>query len=326
MRPRRKVRPNVPKKKVVRRPRRTAGANGTTKRNPFSGLLVTGIRSLVAALPLSNYLLPITDLILSNIGLTPKAKIERLNGALIAEGTSIYGLCGLVMLKYTNILIRSSMAAVNTTKGSRSWVDTPYTDAKLTSITITVTPDNKAQSRSGRWGVLFIPFRDVADQTTIQNDYRPMPLSRLQQMAGSVSGPADKVLQLRFTPKAEDGYVYQYNPLNAWFGAVVLAYSENIRSSYHEFTADDFSPDVTIRGSIRLRQPHFGSPAVGYEDDTWTPNYPMMTYGHEDKAEFVFKNNTTFKCMKSTAYPGQCRVEGHQVTGVEITDLEQMAL
>lgn len=325
MRPRRKVRANVPKRKSVRRSRRRTGTTGTTKRNPFTGLLVTGIRSLVAALPLSNFLSPITDLLLSSIGLTTATSTEK-SGVTTADGVSIYGLCGTVMLQYTNILVRSSMAAVNTTKGARAWVDTPYTDAKLTSITITITPDNKVQSRSGRWGVLFIPFRDVADQNTIQNEYRPMPLSRLQQMAGSVSGPADKVLQLRFTPKAEDGLIFQYNPMNTWFGMVVVAYSENVRLAYHEFTADDFSPDITVRGSIRLRQPHFGAPAVGYEDNTWSPNYPMVAYGNSEKKDLVFKKTPSFSCVHSSDYPGRCKVTGHLAPSKEEIDLDQMAL
>lgn len=328
MRPRRKVRATVPKRNKVRRARRKAGApnTGTTKRNPFTGLIVTGIRSIIAALPLSTYLTPITDLLLSSIGLAPTATPTEKSAVTTIDGVSIYGLCGLVMIKYTNILVRTSSAAINMTKGSRSWVDSPYTDAKLVSVTVTATPDNKMQSRSGRWGIVFLPFRDAADQTTIQADYRPLTLSQLQQMAGSVSGPADKPLQLRFMPRPEDGLIYQYNPMETWFGCVVIAYSENIRSNYHEFSADDFSPDISVKGTLKLRQPHFGSPVVGYQDNTWSPNYPMMAYVEKKKQVYSFKNTSSYKCTHSTEAPGQCQVVGHTAPFKEELDLESMAL
>jgi hypothetical protein len=326
MRPRRKVRATVPKKKQVRRARRKAAAPTGGTRNPFTGLLVTGIRSLVAALPLSTFLTPITDLILSSIGIAPKNSPVETNGITAFDGVSIYGMCGMVMIKYTNILIRSSMAAVNTTKGSRSWVDTPYTDAKLVSITITITPDNKVQNRSGRWGIVFLPFREKNDEKTIQNDYRPLTLSQLQQMAGSVSGPADKTLRLTFSPRPEDGLIYQYNPMDTWFGAIVIAFSENIRLNYHEFTADDFAPDITVRGSLKLRQPHFGSPTVGYQDNTWSPNYPMMVYGETNKKIYSYKDTAQYSCKHSESSPGQCKVTGHLAPDKIELDLESMAL
>lgn len=329
MRPRRNVRAPAPKKAAARKARRKARASrGTTKRNPFSGLIVTGIRSLVSALPGSTFLTPITDLLLSSIGLAPTAVPTDSNGITTVDGVSIYGMCGLVMLKYTNILIRSSTAAVNTTKGARSWVDTPYTDAKLVSVTITITPNGKRQTRSGRWGILFLPFRDAADQKTIQNDYRPLSLSQLQQMAGSVSGPADRPLQLTFTPRAEDGLIYTFNPMDTWFGAVVVAYSEDMRLAYHEFTADDFSPDITLRGTLKLRQPHFGSPVVGYQDNTWSPNYPMMAYVDRKKRMYAWKNTADYNCAHSTTAKGQCTVKGHTAPSpsVEEPDLYSMAL
>lgn len=297
------VRRRVPVRAKRRRVPRTSG---TTKRNPFTGLLVTGIRSIVAALPLSTFLSPITDMLMSAIGLTSKA-VKARTTSVVQEDVSIYGLCGMVMISYVNILVRSSNASLDDTKGARPYVNTPYTDAKLTSMSVTVTPDNKQQSRSGRWGAVVIPFRDAKDQQTIQSDYAPIPLSRLQQMAGSVSGPADKPLTVRFVPRAEDGLIYQFNPMNTYFCALVISYSENIRSNYHEFTAEDFGPDVSVKGQLRLRQPHFGSPVVGFEDLTWSPNIPMGIYNDDSKSWQVFESKD-FKCEKQSN--GMCKVTG----------------
>lgn len=305
--------------------RRMPKTSGTTKRNPFTGLLVTGIRSIVAALPLSNFLTPITDMFMSAIGLTTKASSSAKN-LTVQEDVSIYGLCGMVMISYVNILVRSSNASLDDTKGARPYVNTPYTDAKLTSMSVTVTPDNKQQSRSGRWGAVIIPFRDAKDQNTIQSDYAPLTLSRLQQMAGSVSGPADRPLLVRFTPRAEDGLIYQFNPMDTFFCAVVIAYSENIRSTYHEFTAEDFGPDVSVRGQLRLRQPHFGSPVVGFEDLTWSPNIPIGIYNDNSKLWQAYEP-TDFKCEKQK--DGMCKVTGtlrkKRKTSISLT-LDAMAI
>lgn len=266
------------------------------------------------------------DLLLSSVGIAPVAVPTTQNKLTTQDGISIYGLCGMVMIQYTNILIRTSTAAVNTTKGARSWVDTPYTDAKLMSVTITVTPNGIRQSRSGRWGLLFLPFRDAQDMVTIQNDYRPLTLAQLQQMAGSVSGPADRPLQLNFTPKPEDGLSYQFNPMNTYFGAIVIAYSEDMRKSYHDFTADDFSPDVTVRGTLKLRQPHFGSPVVGYQDSTWSPNYPMAVYCQGKNKTLTFTGNSSYVCSHSDNYPGQCKAVGVEKPLKLPHSLDEMAL
>lgn len=243
---------------------------------------------------------------MSAIGLTSKARVGN-DTAMTQNDVSIYGLCGMVMISYANILVRTSAAAIDDTKGARPYVNTPYTDAKLTHLRVTVTPDNRLQSRSGRWGAVIIPFRDAKDEQQIQTDYAPLQLARLQQLAGSVSGPADKPLLVQFVPKAEDGLIFQYNPMKTYFCALVIAYSESIRDSYHEFTADDFGPDVSIRGTIRLRQPHFGSPVVGFEDLTWSPNIPMGIYNSYAKKWFVM-DPEGFTCTKETN--GMCTVKG----------------
>lgn len=314
----------APRRRMVKPPRRS-----TAKRNPFSGLVVTGVRTLVSAMPLSKFLLPITDLFLSSIGLSDKEWTHQ-DGTniLTIEGVSIHGLCGMSIIRYANVLVRTPNASINTTLGKRDWVDTPFTDAKLISISITATPDNKIQSRAGRWSICFVPFRDPKDETSLKNTYSPLPLARIQEMAGSISDESSKPLQLVFKPKAEDGLIYQFNPIDTSFGAIIISYDDSIRTTYHEFTADEFAPNISIRATIKLRQPVFASQAtVGFEDMVFSPEYPAnvkVTNGDKGPKWKLF-SDASFSCTKSSAYKGQCKMVGFGAVK-SIPSLDQMSL
>lgn len=236
------------------------------------------------------------------------------NGITTVDGVEIRGLCGVSMLRYSNILASSSSASIDDTKGPRLWVNSPFTTARLLQLEVTVSPTNTRGNRSGRWGVVFLPFRTNQDSDTMKADYRPVPLARLQQLAGSVSGRADRHLSLVYRPKPQDGLIYQYNHISTLFGAVLLAYSDNIRTSYHEFGADDCAPDVTIKGKIQLQQPTLGPSNYGYKDATWTINYPLMVSVFGDNLHLSFKQTASFRCRKSYSIPGTCTVKGHALT------------
>lgn len=310
MRNGRKVRP-VPRKNVQKSRRKTRVKRRT--RNSFSGLIVNGIRSLVAALPSSKFLSPLVDLKLTSLALTSQESTD-VNGITTVDDVKIFGISGLAMIKYTNILSGSPTAVIDNEKGPKVWVNTPYTNARLISIEITVSPTNTVQSRTGRWGCVFLPFRNSKDEDEIRTSYRPVDLPKLQQLAGSVSGPADQSLTLQYRPKPADGFAYQYNTIGTFFGAVILAYSDNIRRTYHGFKAEDFSPDVTIKGKIQLQQPTLGQSMYGYYDKTWTPSYPIEIYVIGDLLHLSYKETTEFECKSSESYPNTCCVKGHAMT------------
>lgn len=313
------------KSKAQSRSKRSGRQPSSSKRNPFAALAVTGIRSLVAALPGSTFLTPIVDLFFTSIGLTEKL-ISSSGNATSTEETAFYGLCGMTAICYANILARVSSTARNITKGPKLQFDTPYTDAKLEHVQITVLPDTKIQTRSGRWACAFVPFRNEHDAQEIIEQYKPMTLAMIQSLAGSVTSSADKPLVLRFKPRAEDGYIFQYNSISAYFGVVILGYSEELRTSYHEFTADDFAPNMTMKGTLKLRQPRMDGSVTGYEDATHifqskprasvysVKSKRWMHYAHED-----------FKCTETEK---NCTATGRRWTAIYVPPkpLERPAL
>lgn len=272
-----------PKKRNQKRPRPNP-TNGSTKRNPFAALIVTGVRSLVSALPGATFLSPLVDIFFTSIGLSSLAfsTSKTLTGL---KGVSFYGLTGMTFISYANIMARVSSTARNTTKGARVWFDTPYNDARLMNLTITASPDSVIKNRSGRWAIAFVPFRDAKDQTEFMNSYQPRNLQVVQSIAGSVTGPADRPLHLKFRPKPADGFIYHYHSMATYFGAIVIAYSDEVRTSYHEFTAEDWSPNIGIKGTISLRQPQMSGGTIGFEDLTFSfPARPRASlYSEADK-------------------------------------------
>jgi hypothetical protein len=281
------------KRKTSLRKTKRQPSRSTSNRNPFAALVLTGVRSLIAALPGSAFLRPITDLFFTSIGLSEQSITEAASAVGVKE-ISFYGMSGMTAISYANILARASSTARNITKGPRLWFDTPYTDAKLENVSLTILPDTKIQSRSGRWACAFIPFRNVNDLKEILGQYRPLTISEVQALAGSVTSSADKPLHLMFRPKPEDGYCYQYNNIATYFGIFIISYSEEIRTAYHEFNADDFAPNITLRGAVKVRQPRMDGTTNGYEDATFayttlarasvysTKTKTWLTYGEKN--------------------------------------------
>lgn len=310
---RRRFRRNKTKKRTKRVP-----SNGTSKRNPFSALVVTGVRTIISALPGSAFLLPVVDLLFTSLGFSTKDG-EYLTSTKLFESKEVAfnGVTGVTPLHYVNIMARTSACARDVEKGPNVWANTPYTDAKLISLTISASPDSIQGKRSGLWTIAFFPFRNVNDESEMGKGYRPLSVGELQAMAGSVTGPADKPLMLTFKPTPADGFIYQYNNMSKAFGLLAVAYEEDVRTSYHEITADDWAPNITIRGTISLRQPSLRrGGATGFEDKT------DKTIVTTPRASILFKElqvangksyrridyaGDDFKCTKGD---GTCSIKG----------------
>lgn len=263
--PRRRT--NFIKRKQNSTKRRPRVQSTTGERNPLRSLIVTGVRTLVSSLPLSTVLLPIVDMVFSAIGFSNATPtFDAAKGLYTLKEVQVYGLSSIIFPTYVNILARTPQAARNVSKGPRIWVDTPFNDAKLVHFKALALPDNQRSKRSGKWSMAFIPFRNVNDLREIAANYQPLDQRQVQSLPNSVTSNADRPLKLNFRPKPEDGYVYQYNRCDQPFGALVIAYSEEVRATYSMFTAEDFAPNVQFSGSLRLRQPVLRGGVIGFED------------------------------------------------------------
>jgi len=311
---------SVRRRRPRRKTKRATPRNGTTKRNPFAALVVTGVRALIAALPGSTFLSPIADIVFTSLGMSEK---KTSTSALLTEIDKVAynGMSGMTLIHYVNILARTPNAVLDLTKGETPWLNTPFVDAKLESVTITAAPDSIRSKRSGRWAIGFFPFRNRDDKKEMFNNYRPISLSQLERMAGTVVGPADRPLSLSFRPRPVDGLAYQYNQISESFGMLVVAYSEDIRTSYHEFTADDWAPNLVVRGSLSLRQPFMAGGSLGFADQTEKLPVPfrasIRAVNEVAGKRILDFSSTSWKCTKND--DGTCKVSGTQVSKASLS-------
>lgn len=299
-RPKRTVRKKTKPKRSVR--------NGSTKRSTTGGLIATGIRTLVSVLPGSVFMLPLVDMVLSSFGFTPNNFYTLADGQTVAEGTVVHGLSGAICFKYSNILARAPGTLTADTGNFRQTALTPYRDGRLLNLTISADPDGQRQYRAGRWAIAFIPFRVPGDRDEFVKDYTPMGLERVSGLSGSVTGPSDRPLRLTFTPRTSDGQLSQFQSLDEFVGAVVVAFDCDVRSNYREFKPDEFVPFIAIKGKIEVK-----SPAVGqrrqfeFDDQMWT--YGGRAHVRDSSGGWhTFSDNTVAVESDTVTYTGHRHV------------------
>jgi hypothetical protein len=311
---------SIRRRRPRRKTKRATPRNGTTKRNPFAALVVTGVRALIAALPGSTFLSPIADIIFTSLGMSQE-KASAASLLTVIDKVAYNGMSGMTLIHYVNILARTPNAALDLKKGETAWVNTPFVDAKLENITITAAPDSIRSKRSGRWAIGFFPFRNRDDKKEMFYNYRPVPLAQLERMAGTVVGPADKPLSLTFRPRPMDGLAYQFNQISEAFGMLVVAYSEDVRTSYHEFTADDWAPNLVVKGTLSLRQPFMAGGSLGFADQTEKLKAPFrasIRAVNESEGKRILEfSPTSWKCVKND--DGTCKVSGMQVSQASLS-------
>lgn len=228
--------------------------------------MVKGIKTLLSSIPGATALSPLADIMFSSFGLSNSYSYA--NGTVDATA-SIFGLCSCTGLTYANILAHAPNVARNTGKGPRIVFDSPFDDAKLISVSFTILPQGKIDTRNGKWAAVFIPVRSSLDVNGIPKEYKPMTLGELTKLPGSVTNAADRPLRLTYSPTAEDGYAFQFNPISSIFGYLIIGFTQELRVSWADFDANEFSPDIIMDGSLRIRQPVLGGTVHSYEDKTW---------------------------------------------------------
>lgn len=257
--PRRNTTPKVQPKRG-----RTASVG---RRTPFSSLIVHGVKSFISSIPLVSFIDSLVDAAFSRVQFTKKV-VAKQSGSYLVE-TNVYGLSSLSGITYANILTHSNNVARDLTSGATLTVESPYYDAKLCSVKFTLQSQLTVGTRGGKWAAAFIPCRNDGDVNAIASKYVPMTIAEVERIPGCVSVAAHKMINLSYTPKPLDGYIYQYNPISAVFGYIVVAFAQEIRESYVDFPATAFAPDITMSGSIMLREPVLGGGVQSYKDVTW---------------------------------------------------------
>lgn len=214
---------------------------------------LSGTRTLVAGIPASTDVNSIVDIDFSYICYSGSNLAKDTTGYSVTK-VKVTGLSGMTFVSYANI-ISHSKNTVRDYSGSRMQFESPFKDAKLEHLHITLQPDNPRGLRRGRWTMAFIPIRNTNDVTNLVQSYQPLEFERVQSLPGAVTSNADRKISLSFRPKPEDGYCYQYNSTSEPFGILCIAYSAGLREKYVAISTEDFSPNITVSGRVRVQQP-----------------------------------------------------------------------
>lgn len=231
-----------------RRGRRSGGNPHAQRTRPATSLgtvMTSAVRSLIGLIPGSSALKVIADFGYKML-MTAKT-IE--DGVMKAEG-NVYGLSTCL---YPSLAVCLRDSPILTRAGKE--LNTNFLDGKLRSFTVTVEPTNVMGKRSGNWALLFTPYRNTGDHDKYKEEMKSVVpgIPELMRHPGVVADRADRPLTLTFRPRVEDGVIGLYLPLASAFGMICVAYQEENRDSWNEFSAEEFSCRVRMSATAALR-------------------------------------------------------------------------
>lgn len=222
-----------------------------TSTTPLSGLIARGIRTLISVLPGSTLLKGVADFIFSAYGYTPAVLPDK-DGKVQAK-MQLTGLCAMFHVALKDILYDSSTHGVRNLNGG--WT-TNYGSGVLKSVTITVIPDSAQGEKRGSMAIGFIPFRTKSEANYYNDKPKPMSYEQLKDLPGSKSCPVGiGTLTITFTVRPADGRLTTDMMLDEEIGAVFICFDNTSRTSYGNFTPEEFSATVLVSGVIRLCRP-----------------------------------------------------------------------
>lgn len=247
----RKKRNAKPRKQANRRRRRPT--RRVEKSQGLGTAIATGVRNLISYLPGSSVIAPIADFALKAFGFT-RVIVEN-NGVYTAD-TSICAVCTRFCVNYVNILVGSRNVVRDTilTNGStRPRILSPWLEARLIEVSISIAPVNVASKRAGQWALGFKPFLSDIDHATEMKDTSSVGRIGMTGYPLYTTGPASKPLKVTYRPRVVDGHCYFFHPLDTPFGCVAIRYDAYNRDSFDGFTAEEMAMDCVVSGRLELR-------------------------------------------------------------------------
>lgn len=218
----------------------------------FGRAFATGVRTLVSCLPGSTALLPVTDFVLKAIGLT---MVKPQNGFFADVQNTALG--AKFTIGYLNILAGTknvvNKGRTPASQGNRQMFTTPFLDARLIEVVISVSPVNVIGKRSGDWTIAFYPFYTLDDMNQFKGDKKIPDRTGIERAPIIATGSASQPLSLKYSPKITDGEIFKFHPINDTFGGICIRFNDMNRSTYSEFNGEDFAMDMVLKGRVELR-------------------------------------------------------------------------
>lgn len=262
-----KRQPNKKKKTTRRRmaPSRQRGSTVSRSRpqaRPSAGTIIAnGVRNLISFLPNSTYLSPAADFIFAYLGLAKNAPKDKQNSANILA--YVTGGQAAFTVSYVNIIASSDVGVrIPSDEGGnlRNFVQLDYTEARLISLSISLAPTNRLQSRSGTVTLGFWPFispdaeETWSTQFAVGDQFLTEILEQnVNRLPYVVIGQSGKTLTLSYRPRVHDGQLFQFRPVSSRLGGVFIKFSDYARSQYDQFNGDELGFNCVLQGVVELR-------------------------------------------------------------------------
>lgn len=277
----------MPRRSVNRvRKKQPRKKNKTTRRKKQSvaNVLIRGVRDFLITIGDKGPFTAVANVIFGF--LSRVIALNMSNGVLVAT-TANYGLHSVFTVTLANLISRSPLMSKTVTNNVTTF-STPLRDGRVRHLAITARPDSTLSSRSGKWGMCFIPYRSPDDLSVDIGKSGSLTLDQLACMPGSVIKTADKAITVKFSPTPLDGRAYGFIAIEKAYGTVHIAYQLENRPSYPNLTALDFSPSIELAGEVLCAQPLAGQTAKLYIDEN-AHGEPSITLSNSD----FFSESTT---------------------------------
>lgn len=233
----------------------------TAPKPSLGRLIARGVRSVVSVLPGSTLTAPIVDFVLRGFGYG-KVKIDKEQS--VVSDLRVIGLYGGCELTYTSLLCNSRATVLNGyAEDGRRQALCNYDECRLIEVEIILTPSNKVSSRSGNVAMAFQPYF-TSEYLAAAPDLAAINFETMRRFHLSVSGPSIAPLKLRFRPRPQDGYCFNFQPVDqsivtpskpraTAFGCVYTYFQQANRDVYGAFSPETVAFDLTVSGVIEVR-------------------------------------------------------------------------
>lgn len=231
---------NMRRKINFSRSRRNIRKATPSSSTSIGGLVATGVRTLTSFIPGQTVVRPLVDVILKALGFISATMIDSNN---IMASIKPIGLSCNLPLNFGNLFCESKNFGI---QGINSqglpMLKTNYNTARVLKLIITAEPTAKQSERSGDWAMAIVPLKQIADQHTLES---VVPnFEDLKNVPGAKYGPANKPLSVMWIPNVtrDSSAAMAQNFSNyTGFCFLLMAYSQEARDSYGNFTPDTFS-------------------------------------------------------------------------------------
>lgn len=222
--------------------RKTAPSSSTS----IGGLVATGVRTLTSFLPGQTVVRPVVDCILKALGLVSSIVVSGDN---ITATLKPIGLSVNVPLNFGNLMCECKNLGLQglNTQGFPT-LQTNYDTGRVLRMIVTAEPTAKMSERSGDWAMAIVPIKQIADRQTITSIIPNF--EDLKNVPGAKFGPATRALSVLWIPNVVRDSAAAMNQNFADYGAlacVLMAYSQEARASYGDFSPDAFSVRFVVK-------------------------------------------------------------------------------